>query len=954
MLILVALLSLLSSPVWATTYYVSKTASNGYAVGNNANSCAQAQSKSTPKNTISGSGSAALEACMVGGDELIVNEGTYTNQITNPPAGTPSAYTIIRAEPSSARPIIQPNGAAVQRGFYCDTGDACSYIHLEGFDVVDAYNSVKLALKTVGSVSTYPHHLKFINNKFHDTRSTNFETNTDDAGLQGGNHLIKDNEFYHTGIYYPVDHGGATYGPGHNTIYNPGSGTIIEGNKFHNLHNAVGIWHSQKTLFDVIVRRNTCYNIGLVTTDTWLAAPSTATGYSCVHVSSGGGRHKIHNNTVYHSGEHTNFKGFSVNPIFGGATLQQIDIDNNTIYEMRHSGAIGIRVSANDAVPNSVRVRNNLIIPVLGTAIADQSGLGAMVQTTNRTSGTASAIFTSPGTGDLTLISGSVAINAGTAIGYASCGVPDQGAFETCGPVSASIDGRTLDLTLDTAYPNWQPTTAGWTFGCTGTGCGTPVINSVSIPVGTSAIIRFDISGITGNACAAGQTWTISYSSATGATTDSALIGNAANQELLTFTSFSVTNNCSVGGGGGGEDDTGPTYPGTPFILYKFNGDSTDFIGANDGTDNGVTYLAAKYSQGMHTDDGQDDYTEAPYPSGVNPTATSLTFVIHFFVDAADLGVTRDIGGTSLGTNQKFFIWRNSSNNLRLGIQANSGNATEFTIKAGWNEVAVTFNSATNTATLWHDGVAGTIDGASVHTYTSYTFASNFRVGLPSGFATTLSGNHLYEDFLIYQSVADVAAIYAAFEPNVSPWTGTLTTVAARPYHVKVDSGLARIPLAANNVCATIPNYGAFAGVFQIDGTAADPSPVGFKAYYSCALCPSGGTLLAVPNSANADGLRFYSASEAGLLTGSPASPLVGALTLAGGATHMNSSSVQVVDMAQNNSTLQSYGFQLDGAQAGWEYRIRLQEQSGVALDNHTTAGELCIITSAPATQSGF
>jgi len=54
------------------TYYVSNSASNGYQVGDNANTTAQAQSKSTPWLTLVGANTKATH-----GDTIIVNSGTY-------------------------------------------------------------------------------------------------------------------------------------------------------------------------------------------------------------------------------------------------------------------------------------------------------------------------------------------------------------------------------------------------------------------------------------------------------------------------------------------------------------------------------------------------------------------------------------------------------------------------------------------------------------------------------------------------------------------------------------------------------------------------------------------------------------------------------------------------------------------------------------------------------------
>src|SRR4029078_3769653 len=74
----------------ATTYYVATT-------GNDATSCASAQSANTPRATVPGG-----VACLGSGDTLIIKAGTYritgagVGMIQNPPAGSASAYPTIK------------------------------------------------------------------------------------------------------------------------------------------------------------------------------------------------------------------------------------------------------------------------------------------------------------------------------------------------------------------------------------------------------------------------------------------------------------------------------------------------------------------------------------------------------------------------------------------------------------------------------------------------------------------------------------------------------------------------------------------------------------------------------------------------------------------------------------------------------------------------------------------
>ena len=365
---------LLTVSARAGTYYVAAT-------GSDANTCAKAQTSSTPKKTIP-----AGVQCLAGGDTLIVKAGTYLNQqIKNPPPGNSSSYTTIKADPAGARPVLVPNGVNGQQGFYCDKGAACRYIELRGFEITKAYNSVKLfGSSTVG----YPHHVRFINNIMHDTIHTNVFIVTSDTGFQGGDHLFQSNIFYRTGV------GNPGYAPGHNTIYNPGNRTIIENNTFRNLAHGVGIWHSGKSIQNVIVRRNVFYDIGRSNTDTWQKGNGT---FSAVHVSSPGGGHRIYNNVIYRSGDQSTFGGIRV----GAANGSDINhIYNNTIYDIKNAGAWAIRIGT---TTGTHYVKNN--IAYLGGRTF-HGGLQSNNLTTNPS-------FKSAAGADFRLLSNSAAINKG-------------------------------------------------------------------------------------------------------------------------------------------------------------------------------------------------------------------------------------------------------------------------------------------------------------------------------------------------------------------------------------------------------------------------------------------------------------------------------------------------------------------------------------------------------------
>lgn len=884
----------------AAEFYVSKT-------GSNANDCTAAQNPLTAKLTIS----SAL-GCESAGDTIWVGDGTYAETglgslIT--PGTSESARTAIRAINRGAVEIMpSTTGQAILL-----SGKA--YVHLDGL-VINATNASNDALK----LESNSHHvlLEFLE-----------LTGSKTQGLlvQGSPNGILRDSWVHDNGNTAVN--GQLW---HGVYLNTGSDDwTIERNELS--------WNSQMGIQLYASPKRATFRYNFV-------------HHNCQKVGHGGSEmvvahqdHTLAHNIIWSEGDCGS--GVTINL----QTPARARLSNMTIACTGTCSGSGVSITASNT---GVIVENGVILG-WNTNINDAAGDTTL--TTNRTTGTPSAIWKDSANGDFAQIAVAVTIDAGTNVGLVYCGsLPDQGAHETCGPISASIDGRTLDLTVDTAFAPWQLTSGviGWSVACSvGAGCGTPTLNSMSVISGAPSIIRFDIAGITDNACHGDETWTISHNSVTGSTQDSANIGRVKNQNLLSFTDFAVTNNCTVGGGGGGS--TEPTYPGTPYIHYRFNGDNVDEVAGRNATLNGTSFVASTYDQGLQTDAGENDYAELPYGDGVDMDTQDLTIAFAYTITDDQVGTTKALFGAPLaGTNQRLYIVA-VNGTIRPGVQNYAAStASELTEQVGTNHVCLTNNASTNTVTLWLNGVAGTSTSA-VRTHTGYALTGgNLRVGLPINFATSSAKAVVYEEFVLYQSVEDCASIFEAYQPSASPWNGTIVAAATRPYQIKVDSLTARIPLAANNTCVTLSKYAAFAGVWQIDGTAADPSPLGFSAYYSCALCPSAGAVLPVPDTATPDGVRFFNASESGLISGNHGTQLVGGYTIVGGATHMTSNSIQVVDLEEDNSTLQTYGFQFDGAVAGREYRFRLKEQSGLALDSHTTAGELCVIAGEPSAGAGF
>lgn len=121
------------------TYYVAKT-------GSDSHSCTQAQSAATPRLTIG-----AGLACLASGDTLIIQAGTYAENINNTiPSGTASARTVVQA--ASANTVILQPTTGTGSGGDAITISNRSYITLDGL-VVDANQVPNHAIRLSGTTT---------------------------------------------------------------------------------------------------------------------------------------------------------------------------------------------------------------------------------------------------------------------------------------------------------------------------------------------------------------------------------------------------------------------------------------------------------------------------------------------------------------------------------------------------------------------------------------------------------------------------------------------------------------------------------------------------------------------------------------------------------------------------------------------------------------------------------
>lgn len=875
----------------AAEYFVTKS-------GSDANSCAAAQDIATAKLTLT-----SVLTCEAAADTIWVGDGTYTDTSIGAAisAGTSiSARTAIRAiNPRQA--IYRPNASSTGGHALLLTNK--SFVWLDGI-VIDAGAGGTVtndALKVDGTSTRW--------------LLTNVELrNSQKMGLlitrlsTGG--VMRDSEIHDNGVSN-LEHG----------IYAQADDWIFERNEIYgNAQMAIQFYQTEFPPKRIIFRGN-------YTHDNCQRPLDGGSEVFVAHES-----HIVENNFIVVGPTCTT--GITVdlkNPL--NNTLRQ-----NSFYCIGGSCTLGINLKTSSTV--GTVVQNNVIVG-FGTPI-NNAGTGTVL-TDNLTSGTATDIFTDPANDNLTLKAGSVPINGGTNIALPFCGTnPEQGATEKPEVVAASINGNTLDVVICTANPPIQPL-GTWTPACTGTGCGTPVSSSISVTAG--GLVRITVGGISGGACAAGQTWTIS---ASGANTDSTLIGNQFNQSLHTVTNFPVDSSACTGGGG-------PGFPAGAAAIYNFENNLNDSSGNGNhaiGSAN-IAYTAAHDGQGVQFANGVDSYVDTGLLSGHNPSTSHLVVAFGVRLSASELGKRRQIAGVSLGTNQRFYIRRDSDNIWDFATQSvTSPVNTEFPVVAGDTHVCVKFHPTTDTATLYINGQVGTISGASVQSYTSYTFPSTFRLGLPpTDFTVAQSPPDIIDQAYIYTTDVSCADIYAAWQPPVS--STTMAQAAHQWQGVYLPNGSPENRGAVNEQ-RTVVKGGAAALVAQLNCEGGDCAVLQPRFRYSI----NGGAFNSVvPDSPTADGVSFWGSDGSSILNGGVAGgPLSGSLTHTNGITALTSVATPTIDQGNNTSYTMRGIFSIDmpmpDPNVPPRVCFKVYDQSGDPLASYAPAEGACL-TQKNTTASG-
>lgn len=912
---LLLILILFPSIANATRYWVATT-------GSDANACASVDGDEDPgvyKATVA-SGIACLTSA---GDRLTVKAGTYTGSsavIKNlPTAGTAGNPIIIEGDPSSVDgcaisstcpTLLQPSGAS--------SGSLItkSYVTVRKFRI-DHQNMKQFAI--LGLEIASPASITGITVEDVEAYGTRLVNTATACGAGGGfgatpsvnNSVFRRIHAHDLGNFDPAN-------PCSHGLYLQGDDILVEDSVSHdNANTGIQCYNSNSTSDGradrCTIRRSKFYSNG-------------AAG-----VLVEGNDDKVYHNLIYGNG---------AGVLLGYTGTLRAHVYGNTIYNNSGSG-IQFRSTADDSeAKNNIIFGNDLAIEIP----ADSGGSTAtgIVQTYNACSSAQSCGSTGKltiaaltdilvSTSDFRLKASSSAINAGTSVtDYTCTSTCDIGAFEAVPTPTGTIAANTATLSFPIQngdVPVNIPSTAGVSVACTGhASCpGSPTISTAVRRTGTDTLVDVTILGITSNACAATQTWTISYSRTTGSWTDNAKRGYTDHQPVDSFTNLALTNNCT---------GSGPaSYPSGYHLFYKFN-ENIGVVANDESTNNldctltnSATWGTGKTGTGLGIASGTSQYCAIPWGFGVDPTTQSMTIFMPVNIAAGETANLHYLGGPTLGTNQRFYVCGRDGT-WRLAIQGTTCSATSpsnLTITGGWNKLTIRVDSSTDIATLYKDTVAGT--GGATSSYTSFTFANDWRIGKLDSNNTT--GNYVFDDFIVYLSLKDPADLVAAFEVAATALTGSFAQAAIQFQGVILDTTASPIVIGAAVQTIEIPAGGAVVVLFQVHcQNVSNCDATAFKFVYAK---NSSGVWQQVPDIETTDGVWMWgSTSLQSVNNGARSSRLTGSCTLTTGTTQVTSAQTPTVDLPQDGCVVQAYIVKVGSTHAGdyYDFKLRLENDA--------------------------
>jgi hypothetical protein len=377
-----------------------------------------------------------------------------------------------------------------------------------------------------------------------------------------------------------------------------------------------------------------------------------------------------------------------------------------------------------------------------------------------------------------------------------------------------------------------------------------------------------------------------------------------------------------------------------------------------DGTwTNSPSVVTGKTGNALSFPDGTTEvYLAVPYGSGLNPSTDSVSVCLGVLPHSTS-PERKIVFSVDNGTNQRFYIGWNGGT-WGIGIQASSfATGSEFPLVAEWTRLCLVANSGTDVATLYVNGVKG-VSAQVVKSYTSYTFASNFKVGV--GTFDVNYGGSTADDIKIYAATAltdqEILDDYNAWNPQVVTPTGTYTQVAHQWQLLRKKADSSAENYGTVSATVTVVVGGAVTLITQVDCTTANCDPTGLRLYYSCALCDTAGTLLPVPDVAGSDGVSFYGVTgDTDILSGTVECCLSGALTENDGGTQYSAAAIPNIDLTQDSSFTRRSVLRFDsGVTTGRTYCFQEYHQTGVALATPTPSTGACVTIAAVSAGMGF
>lgn len=365
--LLLILLLLISERAYATTYYADPTKSD-------ANSCMAAQAPATAKATLTAAFACVGAAGTDHGGDTVIGTGTFSESLEDKiPSGTNASSVFTFKCLTTLGCTVSRTGTNYNIGF----NTASHYIVIDG-------------VVTTGGKGNY--FSAVAANTFHDITFSNGEWKNHEVGMgisgSGARNITITNMLIHD-----IGHTATPCGPGFC------HGIYISSNSDH--------W----TVTNSTIYNSGGYGIqlnGTGTDDNTLKNNIIHDTYAGGHTIQSGDRNVIYNTVVYHTGTECVI-GFGADDLIYNNTCYQNGLGSNAIGDGASTygpGNGGINMQSG----GGTICTNNLVISATGTALQ-----GCPTSTTNITSGTASAIFTTPGS-DFSLIAGASAIDQGTAI----------------------------------------------------------------------------------------------------------------------------------------------------------------------------------------------------------------------------------------------------------------------------------------------------------------------------------------------------------------------------------------------------------------------------------------------------------------------------------------------------------------------------------------------------------